>query len=97
MLPPVFPSTALRTRQAEVKRAADAQEVLITDNGSQNYAFASERVLADTLNDAEWDADFTEHVAERIRRGMEEIERGEYIVGADAAIAEIRRRRAARG
>lgn len=45
IMPPIYPSTALKNRQREIKDLADTQMVYITENGRGKYIFASEQVV----------------------------------------------------
>lgn len=93
----VFPSTALRTELSEVKRAADSDAVIITDTGNTQYVFVSEAILDAQLEREASEAAYAERMAWGIRRARAGIARGEYVVGAEAAIAEAQRRRANHG
>lgn len=94
---PVFPSTALRTDLSEVKKKASQSETIITDSGNTQYVFASEQVFAESLQREAEEAAYAERMARSIRRARAGIRRGEYVVGAEATIAEAERRRSAHG
>lgn len=38
-MPPIYPSTALKNQQREIKQLADTQIVFITENGRGKYVF----------------------------------------------------------
>ena len=40
-MPPIYPSTALKNQQREIKQLADTQIVYITENGRGKYVFMS--------------------------------------------------------
>ena len=89
----VFPSTALRSQQPEVKRAASIQPVIITDNNRQQYVFCSEDVFHKRLEHETQEAAYATRMAWGIRRAKDGIANGHFVVGADAAIraaAELR-------
>lgn len=86
----VFPSTALRADQASVKRAAENEPVIITDNNSQHYIFCSESAFDRIVQSEAEQAAYAARMARAIRRARSGIARGEYVVGADAAIAAAR-------
>ncbi len=88
-----FPSTMLRTDLSTAKEAARHAETIITDKSNTHYVFASEDVFAHTIERAATEAAYAERMARGIRRARAGIEHGEYVVGADAAIAEAERRR----
>lgn len=87
----IFPSTALRTSQPKVKRAAQIEPVIITDNNSQQYLFMTEQEFARRLQNEADEAAYATRMARGIRRAKEGIARGEYVVGANAAIAQAQR------
>lgn len=93
----VFPSTALRANLSEVKRAADRAATIITDKGNVQYVFVSEEVLAKELRRAAEEAAYAQRMARGIRRARLGIQDGACVVGAEEAIAEAERRRAAHG
>ena len=84
----IFPSTALRANQVAVKRAAKDKPVVITDNNDQNYVFCSEEAFAQRLRREAEEAAYAARMAHGIRRARQEISRGEYVEGAEAAIAQ---------
>ncbi len=90
-MPAVFPSTTLRSNQLAVKRAAKDGPVIITDNNDQYYFFCSEEAFARQLRKEAEQAAYSARMAHGIRRAKEEISRGEFVVGAEAAIAQARR------
>lgn len=86
----VFPSTTLRSNQPVVKRAAKDGPVIITDNNDQYYLFCSEEVFARQLRQEAEQAAYSARMAHGIRRAKEEISRGEFVVGAEEVIAQVR-------
>ena len=48
----IFSSTALRDRQAEVKKAAREGLVRITENGAGAFVFCSDEVFQQQIDDA---------------------------------------------
>lgn len=83
----IFPSTALRSDQVAVKKAAQNEPVIITDNNGQYYLFSSEAAFNERLHVEAEEAAYEARMARGIRRAREGIARGEYVVGAEAAIA----------
>ena len=92
-MPAIFPSTALRSNQTAVKRAAKDAPVIITDNNDQYYYFSSEKAFEQQLSRESELAAYAARMAHGIRRAKEEISRGECVIGAGAAIAAAQRMR----
>ena len=86
-MPIIFPSTELRSNQAEIKRAAKKAPVIITDNNNHHYLFMSETEYEHRLQNEAKEAAYAARMAHGIRRAREGIAHGEYVVGAEAAIA----------
>lgn len=82
--PKAFPSTALRSNQREVKDAARREATLITDNESKLYGFVAVDELERMLVQASESEAYATQVAESVRRGREQIARGEYTVGLES-------------
>lgn len=93
----VYPSTALRSNQASVKRAANDGEVIITDNGGKHFLFLSEENYASELESVAHQAAYAERMAWSIRRAKKGIAEGSFVVGAEAAISAARQIREQRG
>lgn len=51
-MPAIYPSTALKNQQREIKSIADAEIVYITENGRGKYVFMSEDVLQKQIDEA---------------------------------------------
>ena len=82
----IFPSTALRSSQTEVKRAACNEPAVITDGSNLHYLFLSEQDYEARLRREEEIAAYEERMARGIERAKAGIARGQYVVGAEAAI-----------
>ena len=93
----IFSSTALRDRQAEVKKAAREGLVRITENGAGEFVFCSDEVFQQQIDDAVERALYCASVEGSIARGRAAFAAGDYVEGTDAAFAEIARRRDRRG
>jgi 1-acyl-sn-glycerol-3-phosphate acyltransferase len=88
-----FPVTRDSADRTAVKRAAKNETVVITDNNDQHYLFCSEEVFDRRLRQEAEEAAYAARMARGIRRAKESISRGEFVVGAEAAIAEAQRLR----
>lgn len=89
----IFPVSALQKRQGEVKRAAREGLVHITENGSGAWVFCSEEVLDGLLRRTAEEAAYEARMDALVGRGLADLEAGRTVEGADAAFAEVRRRR----
>ena len=89
----IFPITALSKQQQEVKEAARNDLVRITEHGSAAWVFASEEAFEKRVADAVADALYEAQVGSAVARGMRDFEHGDYVVGTDAARAELSRMR----
>lgn len=93
----IYSSAALRTKQREIKDAALKDVVHITENGNGAFVFCSEEVFERRMRQAAEDALYAQRMADAIEQGRDDVEAGRVYRGADAAIAEISRRRDNRG
>lgn len=91
-LEPIFPISALQKRQREVKEAARAGVVRITENGAGAYVFCTEETFQRKLDEAAENAAYEARVAMAVERGRADIAAGRYVTGVEAALEEIERR-----
>lgn len=89
----IYSSTALATRQREVKNVADHQVVHITENGNGAYIFCSEEVFDCELRHAREEARYEAEMAFALRRGRRDIEEGRYTTDVASFIDRVRRER----
>lgn len=87
MIPPIYTSTTLKTDLRSVKDATQDTLAIITDGTRGNYLFGSESSIDNDLAELAWEEANAERIIEGIERGREGIAHGEYVIGADAAIA----------
>lgn len=80
----IYSSSALKTRQREVKDAALKDVVHITENGNGAFVFCSESVFEQRIRQAVDEALYAERVARVIECGREQIEAGECLDGIEA-------------
>ena len=92
-----FPISALQERQSEVKDAARKGLVRITENGSGAWVFCSEELPDGLLRGAAEEAAYEARMEALVARGVADVEAGRVYEGADAACAEVERRRKAAG
>ncbi len=74
----IYSSTALATRQREVKNVADKQVVYITENGNGAYVFCSEEVFDRELQTAREEARYEAEMRCVLREARRQLDGGEY-------------------
>ena len=89
----IYSSTALASRQREVKDVADRQVVYITENGNGAYVFCSEEIFDRELKQAHEDARYEAEMEFALRRGKRDIEEGRFTTDVDGFVARIREKR----
>ena len=87
MIPPIFVSSALKTDMRSIKNATSSTLAIITDGNRGNYLFGSEQRLEDEMSEAAWEEANAARIIDGIERGRAGIARGEFVEGAEAAIA----------
>lgn len=75
-MPAIYPSTALKNQQREIKAIADNEVVYITENGRGKYAFMSEEVFRREIEDAVESALYEERLIQALHQS-----RGDYAAG----------------
>ncbi|HAM14313.1 MAG TPA: hypothetical protein DCP91_00310 [Eggerthellaceae bacterium] len=83
----IYSSTALASRQREVKDAAREGVVHITENGNGAFVFCSEDVFAAELERARESARYEAELGYVLRRAAEDVAAGRY----ETDFAEFRR------
>ena len=97
MTPPIYPSTALKNKQREIKALADETIVYITENGYGNYIFVSKEVYERELQNAVEEALYEQRFAEALEASLRDVEEGRvYDYSREELWAEIERRHALR-
>ena len=75
---PIYPSTALKNKQREIKAIADVEIVYITENGHGKYIFAFEEVIEREKQRAVEEALYEFRMAEALRQSREDFAAGNY-------------------
>lgn len=94
---PIFPSTALKNQQREIKKLADTQLVYITENGRGKYVFTSQEVLDQTIADAVEDALYEQRLSDALAESRDDFENGRYYTSRESLMAAAKAKREARG
>lgn len=89
----IYSSTALATKQREVKDAAQKEVVHITENGNGAYVFCSEDIFARELERAREEARYAAELEFVARRGRSDIEDGRYTTDVSSFAARMREKR----
>ena len=92
---PIFPSTALKNRQREIKAIADTEMVHITENGHGRYIFAAEEVVERTIAEAVEGALYEARMAGALRQSREDFAAGRAYASRDELLAAVAEKRAA--
>lgn len=74
----IFPSTALKNQQREIKHIADTQIVHITENGRGKYAFMSEEVFQQEIENAVEEALYEARMADALRESRQDFAEGRF-------------------
>ena len=93
---PIFPSTALKNRQREIKDIADREMVHITENGHGKYIFAAEEVIEREIDRAVEDALYEARMADALRRSREDFAAGRVYGSREALVEAVEAKRATR-
>ena len=85
----IYSSTALASKQREVKDAASRGIVHITENGNGAFVFCSEEIFAAEIERAREEALYEAAALYALRRAREEVSEGKVtdIAGLKAAVA----------
>ena len=93
---PIFPSTALKNQQREIKKLADTQLVYITENGRGKYVFTSQEVLDQIVADAVEDALYEQRLSDALAESRDDFENGRYYTSRENLMAVVKAKREAR-
>lgn len=93
---PIFPSTALKNEQREIKKLADTQLVYITENGRGKYVFTSQEVLDQIIADAVEDALYEQRLSDALAESRDDFENGRYYTSRENLMAAVNAKREAR-
>lgn len=94
-MPAIYPSTALKNQQREIKAIADNEIVHITENGWGKYVFMSEDVLKRTVEQAVEDALYEKRLAGALAESRKDFEEGRFYSSRDEMLAAVAERRGA--
>lgn len=91
----IYPSTALKNKQREIKAIADNEMVHITENGYGKYIFTSEEVMQRTINKAVEEALYEARMAEALRNSRADFAAGRVYESRDDLMAAVEEKRRA--
>lgn len=94
-MPAIYPSTALKNQQREIKAIADNEIVYITENGRGKYAFMSQDVLQRQINEAVDQALYEQRMREALAESRRDFEEGRYYSSRDDLLKAVEQKRSA--
>ena len=94
-MPAIYPSTALKNQQREIKAMADNEIVHITENGWGKYVFMSEDVLRRTVEQAVEDALYEKRLADALAESRADFEEDRCYAPRDEMMAAVAKKREA--
>lgn len=89
----IYPSTALKNQQREIKAIADNEIVHITENGWGKYVFMSEDVLKRTVEQAVEEALYEQRLADALAESRADFEEGRCYGSRSEMMAAVARKR----
>lgn len=89
----IYPSSALKSRQREIKDLAEREPVYITEHGRGKYVFLSEEVLDQMIAQAVEDALYDERLAEALAESREDFAAGRSYGTREDLMAAVARKR----
>lgn len=93
----IYPSTALKNQQREIKALADQEIVHITENGRGKYAFMSEEVLKREIDNAVEEALYQTRLKEALLQSRDDIAHGRTYASREALLNAVAEKRGADG
>ena len=97
MTPPIYPSTALKNKQREIKALADETVVYITENGYGEYIFVSKEVYEREIEKAVEEALYEQRLYEALEEAEEDERLGRVYYTREDMWAAVEERAAQRG
>ncbi len=92
-MPAIYPSTALKNQQREIKALADKEIVYITENGRGKYVFASEDVLQKQIDEQVEEALYEQRMAQALRESRSDFEAGNFYASRDELLDAVAAKR----
>lgn len=92
-MPTIYPSTALKNQQREIKAKADHEIVHITENGWGKYVFMSEEVLQRTVDQAVEDALYEKRMIDALSESRADFAAGRSYSSREELLAAIEKMR----
>lgn len=94
-MPAIYPSTALKNNQREIKSIADSEIVYVTENGRGKYVFMSEEVFRKELDEAVAQARYEASVAQALRESRRDFAEGRFYSSREDLMNAVALKRAA--
>lgn len=93
-MPPIYPSTALKNQQREIKAHADEEIVYITENGKGKYIFVSEEVMTRLIRQEVENALYEQRMQAALESAREDFEQGRFYTSREAMMDAVAKKRA---
>lgn len=93
-MPPIYPSTALKNQQREIKAHADEEVVYITENGKGKYIFVSEDVMNRLIKQEVENALYEHRMQTALESSREDYEQGRFYASREAMMDAVAKKRA---
>lgn len=94
-MPAIYPSTALKNQQREIKSIADNEIVYITENGWGKYVFMSNEVFEKTVKQAVEEAAYQRRLSDALRESRNDFDEGRCYSSRDDMFAAVAAKREA--
>ena len=92
-MPAIYPSTALKNQQREIKSLADNEVVYITENGRGKYLFMSQDVHDKEIQDAVEAALYEQRMAMALQESRSDYEAGRYYTSREEMLKAVKAKR----
>lgn len=89
----IYPSTALKNQQREIKAKADREIVHITENGWGKYVFMSEEVLQKTVDQAVEEALYEKRMLDALEESRADFAEGRLYASREDLLAAVEKMR----
>ncbi len=93
-MPPIYPSTALKNQQKEIKSIADHEVVYITENGRGKYIFTSQEVFEKEIERAVEEALYEQRLATALRESRDDYGAGHFYTSREELLEAVAKKQA---
>lgn len=86
---PIYPSTALKNQQREIKAIADSEPVYITENGRGKYVFMAESVYESRVKAAVEEALYEQRLSDALGESRQDFREGRFYSTRDELLRAV--------